>query len=222
MENNRPLGWTTLEEAKKLVEAGLDPNTADMSFAEAHLSNVDLDVVDTASYSKTKDYDDLWERFPCWSLGALVEISVKIIKNDYYFLSSAKDFAYSHLLNSVSGLMQKHDSHVEALVCFLLGLLKQTTSKDNFVDNAEKDTLLTPEILKDNGFLDCETSGNVEAYEFYETPVDIVVEYINGHVCSVFVSNGSKTFEEEPCDKFSVQELERAMNICGIVKPIKF
>lgn len=28
----KPLGWTTIEEAKKLVEAGLDPNTADMSY----------------------------------------------------------------------------------------------------------------------------------------------------------------------------------------------
>lgn len=222
MENNRPLGWTTLEEAKRLVDAGLDPNTADMSFAKANLSNVVLDVVDTASYSKMKDYDDLWERFPCWSLGALIETSVKIIENDYYFLSSAKDFAYSHLLNSVRELMQKHDNITEATVCFLLGLLKQTTLKDNFVDNAEKNVILTPKILKDNGFLASEIAGCAEAYEFYESPIDIIVEYKNGRVNAVSVNNGSKTFEDELCCDFSVQDLERAMNLCGIVKKMKF
>lgn len=222
MENNIPLGWTNLDEAKQLVDAGLDPNTADMSFAKAHSSNVDLDVVDTASYSKTKDYDDPWERFPCWSLGALIEISVKIIENDYYFLSSAKDFAYSHLLNSARELMQKHDNITEATVCFLLSLLKQTTSKDNFVDNAEKNVILTPKILKDNGFLASEITGCAEAYEFYESPIDIIVEYKNGRVIAVSVNNGSKTFEDELCRDFSVQDLERAMNLCGIVKKMKF
>lgn len=89
MEQNRPLGWTTLEEAKKLVEAGLDTNTADMCFAKAHLADVDMFAIDTAPYSETieaKDYDDIWEISPCWSLGALKKFIPDEIKvNDVWF-----------------------------------------------------------------------------------------------------------------------------------------
>ena len=31
-QNNRPLGWTTLEEAKQLVKVGLPIETADMHY----------------------------------------------------------------------------------------------------------------------------------------------------------------------------------------------
>lgn len=227
MEQNRPLGWTTLEEAKMLVDAGLDPNTADMRYEENNYEVLD-EWVAYPFGGDIKDFEFLKKEFPnsvfypCWSLGALIEISVKIIENDYCFLSSAKDFAYSHLLNSVKEAMQKHDNITEATVCFLLGLLKQTTSKDNFVDNAEKNVILTPKILKDNGFLALETTGDVEAYEFYESPIDIVVEYKNGRVIDVYVNNGLKTFKDELCRDLSVQDLERAMNFCGIVKKMKF
>lgn len=139
MENNRPLGWTTLEEAKLLVDAGLDPNTADMCYiAKDYIDGKELRWYTKETilekYGEKAFYVEVLNRdqtdfYPCWSLGALIEISVKITKNDYYFLSSAKDFAYSYVLNSVRELMQKNDNITEATVCFLLSFLKQSHQK---------------------------------------------------------------------------------------------
>jgi hypothetical protein len=57
------LGWTTLEQSKKLVEAGLDPNTADMSVFEA----------EGKQYVYAHKPDDI-NCTPCWSLGALLNV----------------------------------------------------------------------------------------------------------------------------------------------------
>lgn len=49
----KQLGWTSFEQSKHLIEAGLDPETADM-----------FDANDN----------------PCWSLGALIELMPKTIE----------------------------------------------------------------------------------------------------------------------------------------------
>ena len=49
MANNKPLGWTMLEEAKKLVKAGFDPNTADMYFVHNKFDEYILRI---------REYDD--------------------------------------------------------------------------------------------------------------------------------------------------------------------
>ena len=81
MENKRPLGWTTLEEAKKLVEAGIDPNTADMLF-ENHYG----ETIVTVKPWTIKGRSIGAHIFPCWSLGALKKVVPDcIIKGDVYF-----------------------------------------------------------------------------------------------------------------------------------------
>ena len=66
------LGWTTLEQSKKLVEAGLNPNTADMYY---YIDELSL-IYDDASYSDIVDLfnlDGMDDNLtPCWSLGALI------------------------------------------------------------------------------------------------------------------------------------------------------
>lgn len=96
MENNRPLGWTTLEEAKKLVDAGLDPNTADMRYEENNYELLD-EWVAYPFGGDIKDFDVLKKEFPdsefypCWSLGALLRLIPKNIKvndvNFHFFMS---------------------------------------------------------------------------------------------------------------------------------------
>lgn len=68
---NRPLGWTTVKESKLLLDAGLDPNTADMCWG--------FDA-ETMVYKKSP-YPLPWRGYtakafylPCWSLGALLEL----------------------------------------------------------------------------------------------------------------------------------------------------
>ena len=76
MVTNKPLGWTTLEEAKLLVKAGLDPNTADMRYGENNYKLLD-EWVAYPFGGDIKDFEFLKKEFPnsvfypCWSLGAL-------------------------------------------------------------------------------------------------------------------------------------------------------
>lgn len=98
MENNRPLGWTTLEEAKLLVDAGFDPNTADMYYEYIQFDNYILSCRD---YSKEEEnaFDALMsiygtesptDFYPCWSLGALEKLIPDDIKvNDVTFFYHA-------------------------------------------------------------------------------------------------------------------------------------
>lgn len=73
MENNaNTQWWTTLEEAQALIQAGLDPNTADMHII--HLDNGTSGCLDTGlGYSK---WDSTHEEgyLPCWSFGALLAL----------------------------------------------------------------------------------------------------------------------------------------------------
>lgn len=91
MKEHRPLGWTTLEEAKLLVKAGLDPNTADMRYEENNYELLD-EWVAYPFGGDIKDFDVLKKEFPnsvfypCWSLGALKKLIPDEIKvNDVWF-----------------------------------------------------------------------------------------------------------------------------------------
>jgi len=72
---NRPLGWTTLEEAKQLVEAGLPVETADMCYP--HFIRGGADSYD-ANPVPCSSLDYPYE-MPCWSLGALLKLMPKTI-----------------------------------------------------------------------------------------------------------------------------------------------
>lgn len=63
--------YTTLEQSKKLVELGLNPNTADMFWS------TEFDMVICTQYLTKSDFETLvpmCESIPCWSLGALMDL----------------------------------------------------------------------------------------------------------------------------------------------------
>lgn len=87
---NTHFGWTTLEQSKKLVEAGLDPNTADMHycFEEGEgLEEYDIDeitrehcILDVkGEYAYDEEYMKK-HMIPCWSLGRLIELMPKSLQ----------------------------------------------------------------------------------------------------------------------------------------------
>lgn len=86
MENNRPLGWTTLDEAKRLVEAGLDPNTADMYYEPNDDGGYCIYPHSQCnSYKNYDEYKEQWsdiEIIPCWSAGALIGLLPGEIRKD--------------------------------------------------------------------------------------------------------------------------------------------
>lgn len=83
MENNRTLGWTTPEEAKRLVEAGLDPNTADMGYELETQSPRATSFTQLEKYFKalyvSPIYEPMTKAYPCWSLGVLISVMPKNI-----------------------------------------------------------------------------------------------------------------------------------------------
>lgn len=85
MSDNRPLGWTTLEEAKQLIEAGLDKNTADMWISPKGI------------YIGRKETPIKYETFPCWSLGVLTQLLPRTIEQEYNLLINSEFYVmYRH------------------------------------------------------------------------------------------------------------------------------
>ena len=102
MENNeRPLGWTSLEDSWKLVKAGIDPDTADMYYL-AYTTHADGKPIKKPkyglipkSYTERRSIGVGFTRVdykPCWSLGLLF----RIIKDARYIISPTQ-FLYCNL-----------------------------------------------------------------------------------------------------------------------------
>ena len=74
----RPIGWTTIEESRKLVEAGLNPETADMHYTLAEDESLYILYSDNeVAYGSDRIV-------PCWSLGVLESLlPEKIVEGRY-------------------------------------------------------------------------------------------------------------------------------------------
>lgn len=70
------MNYTTIEQSKKLVKLGLNPNTADMLW-EQHI--FESPYVTVKPYT-TKGKSIGAHILPCWSLGALLEVMPKTMK----------------------------------------------------------------------------------------------------------------------------------------------
>jgi len=91
------MNYTTLEQSKKLVELGINPNTADM-----HIISYSNDrggyFYTSLCYSKW-DAEHTEGYFPCWSLGALLKIiPTKIGKHLDYWLTMETTTACNYVL----------------------------------------------------------------------------------------------------------------------------
>ena len=88
------LGWTTLEQSKKLVEAGLDPNTADMFYTSLNMHKTPW-VWNSKPFLHPADV-------PCWSLGRLIELMPEsvnwrklVITKPYIAYVNLEEWVYS-------------------------------------------------------------------------------------------------------------------------------
>jgi hypothetical protein len=73
-----PKHYTTIEQSKKLLELGLNPETADMLW-EQHF--FEIPYVTVKPYT-TKGRTIVSHILPCWSLGALMELMPKICEDE--------------------------------------------------------------------------------------------------------------------------------------------
>ena len=76
--NERPIGWTTIDEAKRLVAAQVDLNSADMSYVEGPLGWALSTSPSLAVKKKLFSFRQGYE-WPCWSMGALLQLLPKQI-----------------------------------------------------------------------------------------------------------------------------------------------
>ena len=105
--------YTTIEESKQLIEAGLDINTAD-GYLQAHWEEI------TTNHHFEADYG---EKIPCWSLAALLNI---INNNDIpYKLKNSRKSESGYILtvkviNIVGNRMPvDFDKIVDCITCLL-------------------------------------------------------------------------------------------------------
>lgn len=70
---------TNIEQSKYLLELGLNPETADMSYDKLHTIGVESGYCNIPRLSKPISKDDI----PCWSLSALLDISPAIDLNKF-------------------------------------------------------------------------------------------------------------------------------------------
>ena len=91
MDEDYLTGWTTIEQSKKLVEAGLNPDTADMYYS-AYITYANGKPIDgKPTYGLQawpyKDRSSMVVGFtkvdyvPCWSIGKLIDLMPKYLKS---------------------------------------------------------------------------------------------------------------------------------------------
>ena len=91
---------TNLEQSKKFIELGIDLNTADMCislFTITTNGNKEIkQVLLPLNYSKVTEYPapDFIERFPAWSLSALLGLMPTDDKKDEYYVDTESHSDY--------------------------------------------------------------------------------------------------------------------------------
>ena len=125
---------TTISQSRKLIELGLDPNSADMVWTTA---NPDLPMLLAYPIEDCNSWND---KVPAWSLSALLEVMPKEIKKDdkqYNFhLETTHNLYYvSYYRYDIDGIRYLHTTEMNnctidaayEMVCWLLeqGFIKK-------------------------------------------------------------------------------------------------
>lgn len=79
------MNYTTIEQSKKLLELGLNPDSADMFYNEEPDECYPKDIVDTKYPMVIREGQKHYLKeygVPCWSLGALLELMPKIKEDE--------------------------------------------------------------------------------------------------------------------------------------------
>lgn len=73
---------TTIEQSKKLIELGIDVNTADMYYYKENVFNNALSTFNGALLVKGNSKPEVEYTIPAWSLSALIELMPKHLLDD--------------------------------------------------------------------------------------------------------------------------------------------
>lgn len=119
--------YTTLEQSEKLMELGLNPETADMYYfcdptPAGNIMYPTLIVVEKHLHSRLPEYDK--GDIPCWSLGALLEVMPKGVQINFNNTGISIDITFVRNGVIIDSHRVKNDTFLEAaydMVVWLLG-----------------------------------------------------------------------------------------------------
>lgn len=121
---------TTIEQSKKLIELGIDVNTADMTYDAIVVSGEDKMLINgwtlnVGLYSAIKDNDFSYRNgytFPAWSLSALLGL-IKPVNENTYTIQGTLDGGAIISFEEVTSVAFQEDNILDAafeMVCYLL------------------------------------------------------------------------------------------------------
>ena len=135
--------YTSLEQSKQLIAAGLDPNTADMHYNEYKIADKrKIDEFPQANHYSTKVVDYV---HPCWSVGALIQLMPEDL-SDYELMINSKGVRYYDYeeWNALIWFDTSDGELTECCVKTILWLLKEGHLK-----KAEKENKMNKVIEKE-------------------------------------------------------------------------
>ncbi len=126
--------YTTTEQSKKLVELGLNPDTADMSIVKdntycnglAAFNGVTL----CQNYHEIKDKTNY---IPCWSLGALLEVMPDGVQTNSNRTGVSVDITFVHNGVVTDNHRVKNNTYIEAAYNMVVWLLE-----NGYIQKGEK------------------------------------------------------------------------------------
>lgn len=115
---------TTIEQSKKLIELGVDVNTADMHYSTWTILNGNFIL----SSNQGETIEELQEDYgnqiiPAWSLSALLELIQDDIKIEKTLFDQSDMFTHSIIGDAYEYRSHEHETLVDAafeMVCWLL------------------------------------------------------------------------------------------------------
>lgn len=145
MSEEKIKGWTTIEQSKILLNAGLDPNTADMYYS-AYITYANGKPVREPKYDLIaypyKDKSSMVVGFtkvdyiPCWSLGALEELMPKSL-NWHSLIIIGNQVIYASIEEWVHNGKTTHEccenTLIDSVISMVIWLLE-----NNYIEKGEQ------------------------------------------------------------------------------------
>lgn len=113
---------TTIKQSKKLIELGIDVNTADMYYYKENVFNNALATFNGALLVKGNSKPEVEYTIPAWSLSALLSL-IKPVNENSYTIQGTLDGGAIISFEEVTSIVFQEDNILDAvfeMVCYLI------------------------------------------------------------------------------------------------------
>ena len=116
---------TTIEQSKKLIDLGINVNTADMYYHKCYGidgGTYNLSIPSNSGFKNKHFFDDCPDEIPAWSLSALLSL-IKPVNENTYTIQGTLDGGAIISFEEVTSVAFQEDNILDAafeMVCYLL------------------------------------------------------------------------------------------------------